>query len=98
MAQIKNLLSDLKQAEESFNNGLLKLSNDFEKQQEKENERVTLGNGELDAQSSDFGLFYCLSESLIQTERCISEKPSRELALVKTKLQEAIFWAKQSNH
>ena len=96
MAQLEKLRSDFKNAEEAFNTGLAQLSSQFQEHQQKETGRVSLDDGFLDKQPSDFGLFYCLSESLTQLERCIAEKPSRELSLVKTKLQEAIFWARQS--
>ena len=40
----------------------------------------------------EFPIYYCLSESLTACENAIKAKPSRELSLVKTKLQEALFW------
>lgn len=96
MSQIQKLKADYKKAEKTFSEGLAQLTSEFEDHQQKKTGVISLDNGFLEKQPSDFGLFYCLSESLIQVERCIAEKPSRELALVKTKLQEAIFWAKQN--
>ena len=96
MEQMEKLRADFKNADEAFKNGLEQLSSEFQQHQEKETGMVSLDDGFLNKQPSDFGLFYCLSESITQLERCISEKPSRELSLVKTKLQEAIFWARQS--
>lgn len=96
MEQMIKLRADFKNADEAFKNGLAQLTSEFQEQQQKETGKVSLDDGFLDKQPSDFGLFYCLSESLTQLERCIAEKPSRELSLVKTKLQEAIFWARQS--
>ncbi len=96
MAQMEKLRADFKNADEAFKNGLAQLSSEFQQHQEKETGNVSLDDGFLNKQPSDFGLFYCLAESLTQLERCIAEKPSRELSLVKTKLQEAIFWARQS--
>ncbi len=96
MSQIEKLRTDFKKADEEFKNTLSQMASDFREQQKKETGRESLDDGFLDKQPSDFGLFYCLSESLEQVERCITEKPSRELSLVKTKLQEAMFWARQS--
>jgi hypothetical protein len=96
MSQIDKLRTDFKNADEAFKNGLAQLTSEFQKHQQEETGKVSLDDGFLDKQPSDFGLFYCLSESLWQIERCIAEKPSRELSLVKTKLQEAMFWARQS--
>ena len=47
---------------------------------------------ELDTLRADFALYYCLSETIEQCDRVMKENPSREISLVKTKLQEAIFW------
>ena len=96
MAQLEKLRADFKNADEAFKNGIAQLTSEFQEHQQKETGKVSLDDGFLDKQPSDFGLFYCLSESLTQLERCIAEKPSRELSLVKTKLQEAIFWARHS--
>lgn len=41
-------------------------------------------------------LFWCLQEVLKVCDLAMSKKPSRELALVKTKLQEAEFWLDKS--
>ena len=92
---MEKLRADFKNADEAFKNGLAQLTSEFQEHQQKTG-KVSLDDGFLYIQPSDFGLFYCLSESLTQLERCIAEKPSRELSLVKTKLQEAIFWARQS--
>jgi len=96
MSQMEKIRTEFKNADEAFKNGLAQLTSEFQEHQQKETGRVSLDDGFLDKQPSDFGLFYCLSESLTQLERVISEKPSRELSIVKTKLQEAIFWARQS--
>lgn len=95
MAQMEKLRNDFKNADKAFNNGLSDLVSKFQEQQRMAGV-VSLDNGSLDNETSDFSLFYCLSESLSQLERCIAEKPSRELSIAKTKLQEAIFWARQS--
>lgn len=39
-----------------------------------------------------FGLTYTLDAALKAVEVCISETPSRELSIIKTKIQEAIHW------
>lgn len=96
MAQMEKLRADFKNADKAFTTGLAQLTSEFQEHQQKETGRISLDDGFLDKQPSDFGLLYCLSESLTQVERCIAEKPSRELSLVKTKLQEALFWAMQS--
>lgn len=96
MAEFAQLKTDFKNAQEAFNNGLENLINQFQEQQENETGTVSLDDGFLDKQPSDFGLHYCLTETMEQLERCIKEKPCRELALVKTKLQEAYFWASQA--
>jgi len=95
MAEFAQLKTDFKNAQEAFKNGLENLTNQFQEHQKEETGRVSLDDGFLDKQPSDFGLHYCLTETMTQLERCIAEKPSRELALVKTKLQEAHFWASQ---
>lgn len=40
-----------------------------------------------------YNLLYLLKEALSETESSIKERPNRELSLVKTKIQEALFWA-----
>ena len=62
---------------------------------EKQTETVTMKNV-LTNETTDFSLYYCLSESLTACENAIKAKPSRELALVKTKLQEALFWLNEA--
>lgn len=95
MKEFTQLKTDFLNAQEAFKNGLENLTNQFQEHQEKKTGKVSLDNGFIDNQPSDFGLHYCLTETMVQLERCIKEKPSRELALVKTKLQEARFWATQ---
>ena len=95
MAEFAQLKTDFKNAQDAFKNGLENLTNQFQEHQQNETGKVSLDDGFLDKQPSDFSLHYCLTETMTQLERCIKEKPSRELALVKTKLQEAIFWASQ---
>ena len=95
MAEFTKLITDFKTAQEAFKVGIENISSDFQERQKEEIGSVSLDNGFLDRQPSDFGLHYCLTETMKQLERCIKEKPSRELALVKTKLQEAYFWASQ---
>ena len=92
MDKFAKLITDFKTAQEAFKVGI----GDFQERQKEEIGSVSLDNGFLDRQPSDFGLHYCLTETLMQLERCIKAKPSRELALAKTKLQEACFWASQS--
>lgn len=96
MAQFEQLKNDYKNAQEVFKNGLDNLRSDFQEHQEKETGRVSLDDGFLSKQPFDFSLNYCLSETMEQLDRAIREKPSRELSLVKTKLQEASFWASQA--
>lgn len=94
--QMKQLRDCFKNADEAFMGGLALATSQFQERQLKERGKISLDDGFLDKQPSDFGLFYCLSESLTQVERCLAEKPSEELLLAKTKLQEAIFWARQA--
>lgn len=90
------LITDFKTAQEAFKVGIENISSDFQERQKEETGSVSLDNGFLDRQPSDFAVHYCLAETINQVERLIKEKPSRELALAKTKLQEAYFWASQS--
>ena len=75
------------------NNSLLKnlVTNYDEKQTEAVNTKNIFTN-----ETTDFSIYYCLSESITACENAIKEKPSRELALVKTKLQEALFWLNEA--
>lgn len=95
MAEFKGLRNEFQNAKRSFEDGTKRLMDDFKEFQVSETGRISLDDGFLNTQTPDFSLFYCLAESLAQVERAISEKPSRELSLVKTKIQEAIFWADQ---
>jgi len=95
MDDFDKLRTNFKCSQDAFNYGLKKLTMDFQERQEKETGRVSLDDGFLNQQPSDFGLFYCLTETMAQLDRCMKEKPSRELSLVETKLQEALFWASQ---
>lgn len=47
-------------------------------------------------ESYEFILYYCISESLNACENAIAQNKSRELSLVRTKLQEALFWLNES--
>ena len=96
MDKFAKLITDFKTAQEAFKLGIENISSDFQERQKEEIGSVSLDNGFLDRQPSDFGLHYCLTETMHQLERCIKEKPSRELSLAKTKLQEACFWVSQS--
>ena len=96
MAQFEELKNAYKNAQETFKKGLDNLRLDFQENQEKETARISLDDGYLNKQTSDFSLNYCLSETMEQLERAMKEKPSRELSLVKTKLQEASYWASQA--
>ena len=92
MDKFAKLITDFKTAQEAFK----VISSDFQERQKEETGSVSLDNGFLDRQPSDFAVHYCLAETINQVERLIKEKPSRELALAKTKLQEAYFWASQA--
>ena len=82
-----NHIEDIKKKQKD-NNSLLKnlVTNYDEKQGE-----VLMNKIQNDA-NPEFPIYYCLSESLTACENAIKSKPSRELALVKTKIQEALFW------
>ena len=87
-----NHIEDIKRNQKE-NNVLLK--NLVEKYDEKQTETITTKNIFAN-ETVDFSLYYCLSESLTACENAIKAKPSRELALVKTKLQEALFWLNEA--
>ena len=91
MAQFNELRTNFKDAKEALEEGLNTLRSDFEADVTKKGEKMDL-SFQMNKQPVDFSLYYCLSETLEQCNRAISEKPSRELSLVKTKLQEALFW------
>jgi hypothetical protein len=95
MAQFNELKTDFKNAKEAFEKGLDTLRSEFETSVAEKNEIMDL-SFQMDKQSVDFGVYYCLSETLDQCDRAMKEKPSRELSLVKTKLQEALFWLNES--
>jgi len=89
-----DLVNKMKETENEHKADFSKFTEKFEKQQKEETGRVSLDDGYLDKQPADFGLFYTLSETLKQCDMVMKEKPSREISLVKTKLQEALFWLK----
>lgn len=95
MTQFTQLKTHYKLSQENFKNGFEQLKMEVQDHQKKETGMISLSDGFLTKQNADFSLYYCLSETLEQLERCIKEKPSRELSLAKTKIQEAIFWIDQ---
>jgi len=94
MAQLNELKKDFHNAQEAFQNGLSSLRKNWEDQQQEKHGQISLEA--LNEEPADFSLYYCLSEALSQLDRKMAEKPSRELSLVKTKLQEALYWAEQA--
>lgn len=90
--QFEDLKMNMQNAQQAFKNGMNTLRSDYEKDVEEKAGKMSLTL--LNDEPADFSLFYCLSETLEQCERVINEKPGREIALVKTKLQEAFFWLK----
>lgn len=82
--------AELQEATRSFNRKFFEIRQQFDKEVEASGEQMSLER--LNSHPVDFGLSYCLHESLEQCERAIKEKPTRELALVKTKIQEALHW------
>lgn len=94
MAQLNELKKDFHNALDAFQNGLSDLRKSWENEQQEKHGKISLEA--LNEEPADFSLYYCLSESLTQLERKMAEKPSRELSLVKTKLQEALYWAEQA--
>ena len=91
MSQFEQLKTNFKDAKKAFEKGLDTLRADFEADVAEKGEKMDLAL-QMSKQPVDFSLYYCLSETLEQCNRAITEKPSRELSLVETKLQEAIFW------
>jgi len=91
MPQFNELKTDFKNAKEAFEKGMDNLRFDYEKNVAENNEKMDLVF-QMGKQDADFGLYYCLSETIEQCNRAMKERPSRELSLVKTKLQEALFW------
>ena len=86
-----NHIEDIKRNQKE-NNSLLKnlVTNYDEKQGEILMSKIQSN------ENPEFPIYYCLSESLTACENAIKAKPSRELALVKTKLQEALFWLNEA--
>lgn len=46
--------------------------------------------------TAEFSLYYTLYEAISCCDDVIKEKPSREVSLAKTKLQEALFWLNEA--
>lgn len=88
--QFDRLREDLQKAQTTFLEGFAKLRQDYDKSFEERGETMSLES--LHNESPDFGLSYCLHEALEQCERVIKEKPGRNIALIKTKIEEALHW------
>ena len=95
MTIFAQLKTDLKKAQEVYKTGSSEIFKSYEESTIKDKGRFSFNDNLFEKQAPDFGLSYCLNEAMEQLERCIKEKPSRELSLVKTKLQEAYFWSSQ---
>lgn len=94
---LNQIKSEFKNGEKIFKEHLTFLCKAFQQkcnQLEKENWDDVIVK-QIYKEPPDFGLFYFLSEALEQVERCIDQKPCREYSIVKTKLQEAMFWIKE---
>ena len=82
-----NHLNDIKRNQKENNSLLKNLVTNYDEKQDK----ILMSNIQNN-ENPEFPIYYCLSESLTACENAIKVKPNRELALVKTKLQEALFW------
>lgn len=94
MKELNQLKTDFKNAKKAFEGGLDTLRADFEATVDSRGEK--LDTFQINKQPVDFSLYYCLTETIDQCYRAMEEKSSRELSLVKTKLQEALFWLNEA--
>ncbi len=90
MAQFDNLMKSFHEAKDRLTNGLNEIRTEHQAELLENEGKITFDS--LSMGSAIFSLHYCLSETIEQCERFIKEKPGRESALVKTKLQEALHW------
>jgi len=90
MSEFAKIKAEYKMALDAFNNDFGKIKSEFEEQMFKEKGSVT--TDDLKKQPADFSLHYCINDAMEQCDRMMNERPSRELSLVKTKLQEARHW------